>query len=84
MRRPSRLRCTLVAAIETMLERGADTVTGICLLASIEGMSAVERAFSARKVSVSIVTAAVDGGLDDRGFIIPGLGDAGDRLYGTV
>ena len=75
---------TLVAAIETMLERGADDVTGICLLASIEGMSAVERAFSSRSVSVNIVTAAVDEGLDANGFILPGLGDAGDRLYGVV
>jgi arylsulfatase len=67
---------------EKRQERGADHVTGVCLLGSVGGMSAVERAFSTRTVSVSIVASAVDGGLDASGFIIRGRGDAGGRLYG--
>ena len=73
---------TLVAAIRLLIERGADDVTAICLLAAPEGMKLMEKELSGERVTV--VAAAVDEHLNDKGFIIPGLGDAGDRLYGTA
>ena len=74
---------TLVAAIEYLLERGARDVTAICLLVAPEGMRTVEQAIGGRG-EVKIVTAAVDERLDEQAYIVPGLGDAGDRLYGIV
>ncbi|HZK06158.1 MAG TPA: uracil phosphoribosyltransferase [Actinomycetaceae bacterium] len=74
---------TLVAAIEFLLERGARDVTAICLLAAPEGLDKVSREIGHR-AEVKIVTAAVDERLDQNGYIVPGLGDAGDRLYGVV
>jgi uracil phosphoribosyltransferase len=73
---------TLVAAIRLLIERGADDVTALCLLAAPEGVEVMERELAGQPVTV--VTAAVDDHLNDQGFIVPGLGDAGDRLYGTV
>jgi len=73
---------TLVAAIRLLLERGAVDVTAICLLASPEGLAFMDAALD--KAPVTVVTAAVDERLNDRGYIVPGLGDAGDRLYGTA
>ena len=67
------------AAITTVKAAGARTVMLVCLVAAPEGIEHVH----AEHPDVHIVTAAVDRGLDDRGFIVPGLGDAGDRLYGT-
>jgi uracil phosphoribosyltransferase len=75
---------TLVAAISFLLQRGADDITAICLLAAPEGVRAMEAAFGSSPVPVSIVTAAVDERLNELGYIVPGLGDAGDRLYGVV
>jgi len=72
---------TLVAAIRELIRRGADDVTALCLLAAPEGVAAMERELAGAPVTV--VTAAVDESLDERGFIVPGLGDAGDRMYGT-
>jgi len=74
---------TLAAAIRFVMERGADDVTAICLLAAPEGILAVERAFGT-EAPVSIVVAGVDERLNEHGYIVPGLGDAGDRLYGVV
>lgn len=74
---------TLIMAIEYLLERGARDVTAICLLAAPEGLHRLADAVGHR-AEVKIVTAAVDEGLDEHGYIIPGLGDAGDRLYGVV
>ena len=74
---------TLVAAINFLLERGARDVTALCLLAAPEGIEVVRTAFDDH-AQVSIVTAAVDERLDANGYIVPGLGDAGDRLYGVV
>jgi uracil phosphoribosyltransferase len=74
---------TLIAGITYLLERGASTVTVICLLAAPEGLQLLEEHFDDRS-GVAIVTAAVDERLDVRGYIVPGLGDAGDRLYGVV
>lgn len=74
---------TLVAAIEFLLARGARDVTAICLLAAPEGMERVAQEVGHR-ADVTIVTAAVDERLNEVGYIVPGLGDAGDRLYGVV
>jgi len=74
---------SLVAAIEYVLERGATDVTCVCLLAAPEGIERVRSAMGDR-VDVSVVVAQVDEKLNDQGFIVPGLGDAGDRLYGLV
>ena len=70
------------AAIEFLLARGATDVTAICILAAPEGLKAVEEALHGREVT--IVLGAVDEHLNEHGYIVPGLGDAGDRLYGTV
>jgi uracil phosphoribosyltransferase len=74
---------TLVASIDYLLDRGARDVTAICLLAAPEGLAVVEEAVGERG-NVRIVTAAIDQRLNERGYIVPGLGDAGDRLYGIV
>lgn len=75
---------TLAAAVQMLLERGADDVTTVSLLAAPEGLERMERAFGASEIPVSVVTAALDERLDENGFIVPGLGDAGDRMYGSV
>ena len=75
---------TLIAAIDLMLERGANQITAICLLSAPEGIAAVEEALAGRDVDVTLVTAAVDEKLNEKGYIVPGLGDAGDRLFGVV
>lgn len=75
---------TLVAAIELLLERGARDVTAICLLAAPEGLARLEEAFADRDADVTVVTAALDERLNEKGYIVPGLGDAGDRLYGSA
>ena len=74
---------TLIASIEYLVERGARDVTAICLLAAPEGLAALENDVGHR-ADVRIVTAAIDERLNDRAYIVPGLGDAGDRLYGAV
>ncbi|MEQ9689218.1 MAG: uracil phosphoribosyltransferase [Bauldia litoralis] len=67
------------AAIEKLRERGAHDIRFVCLLAAPEG---IERFLKAQP-GVPIYTAAIDEYLNDHGYIVPGLGDAGDRLYGT-
>jgi len=67
------------AAVATVKAQGARSVTLVCLVAAPEGIEHLH----AEHPDVTIVTAAVDRGLNERGFIVPGLGDAGDRLYGT-
>jgi uracil phosphoribosyltransferase len=74
---------TLVAAIDYVLERGAHDVTAVCLLAAPEGIQVVQEAVGDR-VDVQVVVAAVDERLNEKRYIVPGLGDAGDRLYGVV
>jgi uracil phosphoribosyltransferase len=73
---------SLIAAIDFLLARGAVDVTAVCILASPEGLAAVEKAMHGREVS--IVLGAVDERLNEEGYIVPGLGDAGDRLYGLA
>ncbi|HEV2557624.1 MAG TPA: uracil phosphoribosyltransferase [Microvirga sp.] len=68
-----------VAAVQRLKERGARDLRFVCLLAAPEG---VER-FRAAHPDVPIWTAAIDERLNDHGYIVPGLGDAGDRMYGT-
>lgn len=75
---------TLVAATRLLIERGARDVTALCLLAAPEGVEVMRDAFKDSDVPVTVVTAAVDERLNEHGYIVPGLGDAGDRLYGTA
>ena len=75
---------TLVAAMNYLIERGAKDITAICLLAAPEGAKTIERAFANSDFPITIVTGAMDEKLNEHGYIVPGLGDAGDRLYGVV
>ncbi|MGB8022177.1 MAG: uracil phosphoribosyltransferase [Candidatus Nanopelagicales bacterium] len=75
---------TLTMAIDLVLDRGARDVTAVCILAAPEGIAAVDEAVADRQPNITLVTAAIDQGLNEHGYIIPGLGDAGDRLYGVV
>lgn len=74
---------TLVAAIELLLKRGADDIVAIALIAAPEGLARVEEAFGS-KLNITVISAGLDLGLNDHGYIVPGLGDAGDRLFGAV
>ena len=74
---------TLVMAIQYVMDRGASDVTAICLLGAPEGVEAIRKAIG-DDAPVQIVLAGMDEGLNDIGYIVPGLGDAGDRLYGVV
>jgi uracil phosphoribosyltransferase len=67
------------AAIQRLKARGARDVRFVCLLAAPEGIDRLQKAHP----EVPIYTAAIDSHLNDHGYIVPGLGDAGDRLYGT-
>lgn len=73
---------SLAAAIQFFFDRGAKDVTAICLLGTPEGLAAIEKLVGDQ--DVTIVLGALDEGLDEHRYIVPGLGDAGDRLYGTV
>ena len=73
---------SLAAAIQFLFDRGAQDVTAICLLGTPEGLETIEKLVGDR--DVTIVLGALDEGLDEHRYIVPGLGDAGDRLYGTV
>ncbi|MFF2370552.1 uracil phosphoribosyltransferase [Agromyces sp. NPDC058110] len=73
---------SLAAAIEFLLKRGATDVTAICILAAPEGLAFIEQELEGH--DVTIVLGALDERLNEHGYIVPGLGDAGDRLYGTV
>jgi len=75
---------TLVAAINFLMEKGATDITAICLLSSPEGIKVLEDAFDNSGVPITLVTGALDEKLNEKGYIVPGLGDAGDRLYGVV
>ena len=75
---------TLAMALRYLIERGADDITAICLLAAPEGIAHLERDLEGHSVPVTLVTGAVDERLNEKGYIVPGLGDAGDRLYGVV
>ena len=68
-----------IAAIDKLKERGAKNIRFLCLLAAPEGI----RNFTAAHPDVQVYTAAIDSHLNEQGYIMPGLGDAGDRMYGT-
>ncbi|MDH3195108.1 MAG: uracil phosphoribosyltransferase [Hyphomicrobiales bacterium] len=68
-----------IAAVERLKARGAGNIRFVCVLAAPEG---VEK-FCAAHPDVPVVTAAIDSHLNEKGYIVPGLGDAGDRMYGT-
>jgi uracil phosphoribosyltransferase len=68
-----------VAALDVLRARGAKSLRLLCILGAPEGIARVEAAHP----DVEIILAACDERLDERGFIVPGLGDAGDRIYGT-
>ena len=73
---------SLAATLDYLFERGASDITAVCLIGAPEGVAAIEAATAGR--DVSLVLGAVDERLNEKGYIVPGLGDAGDRLYGTV
>ncbi|KRB78519.1 uracil phosphoribosyltransferase [Nocardioides sp. Root190] len=75
---------TLAAAIRFLVDRGADHITAVCLLAAPEGCARLAEELSDLAIPVTIVTAAMDERLNEQGYIVPGLGDAGDRLYGIA
>jgi len=66
-------------AVEILKEYQPASVRLVCVVAAPEGIAH----FQSEHPDVKVVTAAIDRGLDERGYIVPGLGDAGDRLYGT-
>ncbi|EEW59412.1 Uracil phosphoribosyltransferase [Tritonibacter mobilis] len=68
-----------VAAIDLLKEAGANNIRFLCLLASPEGVARMKEAHP----DVKIITASLDRGLNEKGYIMPGLGDAGDRMFGT-
>jgi uracil phosphoribosyltransferase len=68
-----------IAAVDRLKERGAHELRFVCLLAAPEGI----QRFHAHHPDVPIWTAAIDERLDEHGYIVPGLGDAGDRMFGT-
>lgn len=74
---------TLIATIEYLFDRGAEDVTFVTLLAAPEGIDALREAIDDDS-RVTIVTAAIDTKLNESGYIVPGLGDAGDRLFGVI
>ncbi len=70
---------SVIAAIDRLKENGAKNIRFVCLLAAPEGIKALTEAHP----DVQIVTAAIDDRLNENGYIMPGLGDAGDRMFGT-
>ena len=68
-----------VAAVDLLKQSGATNIRFLCLLASPEGVARMAEAHP----DVPIVTAALDSYLNEKGYIVPGLGDAGDRMFGT-
>ena len=75
---------SMVDAVRFLLERGADDITAVTLLAAPEGIAHLEASLADAGVPVQLVTGSIDERLNELGYIVPGLGDAGDRLYGVV
>ena len=73
---------SLIVALEYLFDRGVDQITAVCLIGAPEGIAAVEEWVGDR--DVTLVLASLDEKLNEVGYIVPGLGDAGDRLYGGV
>ncbi|MEO1780444.1 MAG: uracil phosphoribosyltransferase, partial [Pseudomonadota bacterium] len=68
-----------IAAVHRLKETRPQSIKFVCLLAAPEGLAS----FHAEHPDVPVFTAAIDDKLDERGYILPGLGDAGDRMFGT-
>jgi uracil phosphoribosyltransferase len=76
---------TLVTVFEMLASRGAASLTAICLLAAPEGIERVQQSFGdGFPIPVTVVAGGLDDRLNEKGYIVPGLGDAGDRLYGEI
>ncbi|SDD14384.1 uracil phosphoribosyltransferase [Auraticoccus monumenti] len=75
---------SLAGTIEFLVRRGADHITCICLLAAPEGVQHLREVLADLQVPCTLVVAAIDERLNEVGYIVPGLGDAGDRLYGLA
>lgn len=77
---------TLIDTVNYLVERGATDVTAICILAAPEGVEALRTAAAehGNALKLAVFVAALDECLNEHGYIVPGLGDAGDRLYGFV
>lgn len=70
---------SMLAALDLLKQAGCRDIRALVLVAAPEGIAAIERAHP----DVTVYTAAIDAGLNERGYIMPGLGDAGDRIFGT-
>ncbi len=75
---------SLAGTVQFLVDRGADHITCICLIAAPEGIERMRSLLEQVQVPCTLVVASVDERLNDVGFIEPGLGDAGDRLYGLA
>lgn len=75
---------TLIDAIGYLVDRGADDITCICLLGAPEGLENMKQALEKYDIPITLVLGALDEKLNEKGYIVPGLGDAGDRLYGLA
>ena len=75
---------TLAATIDYLVERGADDITAVVLIAAPEGVEKLRQLTAHINVPITVVTGAMDEKLNENGYIVPGLGDAGDRLYGIA
>mgnify|MGYP000952331875 FL=1 len=75
---------SLAGTVQFLIKRGADHITCICLIAAPEGIARMRQLLDQVQVPCTLVVAAVDEHLNEVGYIVPGLGDAGDRLYGLA
>lgn len=75
---------SLGGTVKFLVDRGADHITCVCLLAAPEGIANFEKLVADLDVPCTLVVSAVDERLNEHGYIVPGLGDAGDRLYGLA
>ena len=70
---------SMIATIDLLKEKGCNQIKVLVLVAAPEGIEALEKAHP----EVELYTAAIDEKLNDKGYIVPGLGDAGDKIFGT-
>ena len=75
---------SLAGTVNFLIKRGADHIVCICLIASPEGVEHMRTVLDGHHVPCTLVVAGLDERLDESGYIVPGLGDAGDRLYGLA
>lgn len=75
---------SMADAIRYLAERGADDITAVTLISAPEGIAHLQQALADLEPPITLVTGNIDERLNERGYIVPGLGDAGDRLYGLV